>query len=255
MLEHVLLLGHQSQKKNVYHPGFVFLAELALQSDGYVETCDTYRKKHSCRCHVLLELHKTISVPQRLFDVKDATKQSRNLKHTKYHHLDLIRSLTKWESMCSRSLTQLACASQMGTTYDQAWIVRESESVGSLTHACLRAFVHGWTRWTGWPELVRCDRRTHNRGVLGSTLAKNGAAIRPAGLEGAGTNHESRTTRCHAQEDDVESHQRHAHLRQRIDGHDSQRMFQRRQRDDPAWRFRSSTVGTSTSSTQSCHHG
>ena len=72
----------------------------------------------------------------------------------------------------------------MGATYDQAWIVLESESLGSpSSHACLRAFVHGWTRWAGWPTLVRCDRGTHNRGVFGSTLAKNGVAIRPAGLE------------------------------------------------------------------------
>ena len=48
----------------------------------------------------------------------------------------------------------------MGTTYDQAWIVRESDTVGSpSSHACLRAFVHGWTRWAGWPELVRCEHR------------------------------------------------------------------------------------------------
>ena len=72
----------------------------------------------------------------------------------------------------------------MGTTYDQAWNVRESESLGSpSSHACLRAFVHGWTRWAGWPKVARCDRRTHIRGVFGSTFAKNGVAIRPAGLE------------------------------------------------------------------------
>ena len=63
----------------------------------------------------------------------------------------------------------------METTYDQAWIVRESEN--------LRSFVHGWTRWAGWPNLVRCVRRTHNRGVLVSILGMNGVAIRPAGLE------------------------------------------------------------------------
>ena len=38
----------------------------------------------------------------------------------------------------------------MGTTYDQAWIVRESESLGSpSSHACSRAFVHRWTCWAG----------------------------------------------------------------------------------------------------------
>ena len=101
----------------------------------------------------------------------------------------------------------------MGTTYDQAWIVRESETLGSpSSHACLRAFVHSWTRWVGWLRVIRCDRETHIRSVFSSILAKNGGMIRPAGLE---------APRCYAQEDDVESHQRHARIRQRIDGHDS----------------------------------
>ena len=52
-----------------------------------------------------------------------------------------------------------------------------------VTRLCLRAFVRGWTRWAGWTELFRCDRGTHNRGVFGSTLTKNGVAIRPARLE------------------------------------------------------------------------
>ena len=44
----------------------------------------------------------------------------------------------------------------MGSTYDQAWIVRESETLGSpSSRACPRAFVHGWRRWAGWPRLVR----------------------------------------------------------------------------------------------------
>ena len=75
-------------------------------------------------------------------------------------------------------------AVSLGTSYDQSWIVRESESLDSpSSHAYLRAFVHGWTRWAGWPKVVRCDREIHNRGVFGSTLAKHGAAIRPAGVE------------------------------------------------------------------------
>ena len=69
----------------------------------------------------------------------------------------------------------------MGITHDQAWIVRRSVNLGSpSSHACLRAVVHGWT---GWPEVVRCDRGTYNRSVIGSTLTKNGVAITPAGLE------------------------------------------------------------------------
>ena len=85
--------------------------------------------------------------------------------------------------MCSRSLTQLNAVC-MGTTYGQAWIVRESEVHGSpSSHACLRAFVHGWTRWAGWPKLVRCNRGTHNRGIFSSLLAKNGVMIIAAGLK------------------------------------------------------------------------
>ena len=110
-LNRYLFLVTQSQRKNVWHPGFAFLAELALRSGAYLETCDIHRKKHLCRCYVLPELHKTISVPPRPFDARDATTQSRNLKHTKCHRLDPC-SITKWESMCSRSLTQSACVSQ-----------------------------------------------------------------------------------------------------------------------------------------------
>ena len=95
----------QNPKKNAWHPGSVFLAELTLQSDGCIETCDIYRKKHSCRCYVLLELHKTKPTPPRLFDARDATHKAET-SDTQCHHLDLIRSITKWESMCSGSLTQ-----------------------------------------------------------------------------------------------------------------------------------------------------
>ena len=88
--------------------------------------------------------------------------------------------LDVFEIVDSVSILNAVC---MGTTHDQAWIVRESENLGSpSSHACLLAFVHGWTDWAGWPELVRCDPGTHNRGVFGSTLAKNGVVIRPAGL-------------------------------------------------------------------------
>ena len=38
-----------------------------------------------------------------------------------------------------------------------------------------------WLDASGWLAF-RCDRGTHNRGVFGSTLAKNGVVIRPAGL-------------------------------------------------------------------------
>ena len=109
----------------------------------------------------------------------------------------------------------------MGTTYDQAWIVRESENLGSpSSHACLRAFVHGWTRWACWPKLVRCDRGTHNGGVFGSTLAKNGVVIRPAGLEAPEQIGRVERRGDMLKKMMVESHQGHARFRQRVDGHD-----------------------------------
>ena len=49
-------------------------------------------------------------------------------------------------------------------------------------HVCEHSYMVR-TRSAGWPRLVHCDRGTHNRGVFGSTLTKNGVAIRPAGLE------------------------------------------------------------------------
>ena len=72
----------------------------------------------------------------------------------------------------------------MGTTCDQAWILRESETFGSpSSHACLRAVVHGWTRWAGWSGLVRCDRETQNSGIFSSIFAEDGVMIRLAELE------------------------------------------------------------------------
>ena len=106
-----------------------------------------------------------------------------------------------------------------------------------------------------WHELVRCDRGTHNRGVFGSTLAKNGVAIRPAGLEAPEQIGRVERRGAMLKKDDVESHQGHARFSQKIDGHDSQRMLERRQRDGSTRRICSRTVGALTSSTQFGHHG
>ena len=76
------------------------------------------------------------------------------------------------------------------------------------------ASIRAWLDTLGLVGLGSFDvTETHIRSVFSSILAKNGGMIRPAGLE---------APRCYAQEDDVESHQRHARIRQRIDGHDSQ---------------------------------
>ena len=42
----------QNPGKNAQHLGFVFFAELALQSDDCIETCDFCSEKHLWRCHV-----------------------------------------------------------------------------------------------------------------------------------------------------------------------------------------------------------
>ena len=96
--------------------------------------------------------------------------------------------------------------------------MRVPESRFAIVTCTLRAFVHGGTRWTGWPKLVRCGRRTPPQRVIGSTLAKNGAEIRPASMEAP--EHIARVERRgHAQEDDVESHQgpEHASGRESMD--------------------------------------
>ena len=111
-LNRYLFLVTQSPRRNVLHPGFVFLAVLVLRSGDYIETCDPYREEHSYRCYVLPERHKAISMLPRPFDVKDASTQSRDLKHTKCHHLHLCTFNNEVGSMCSRSLTQSACASR-----------------------------------------------------------------------------------------------------------------------------------------------
>ena len=122
----------------------------------------------------------------------------------------------------------------MGTTHDPAWIVRESETLGSpSSHAWLRAFVQGWTRLAGWPRIVRYDRGTHNRGVFHSTLDTNGVVIRPAGFEWQ--EQIGRVERRGAMLKKIMSSRR-----QRIDGQDSQRMRERRQRDCSRRRFCSS---------------
>ena len=128
----------------------------ALQSDEYIETCDILTEKHLCRCCEPPELHKTVSMRSTPFDVRDATTRCRDPKHTQCHHLDPctfnhevgVDVFEVVDSVGMRfSMLNAVC---MGTTYDQAWIVRESETLGSpSSHACLRAFVHGWTRW-GW---------------------------------------------------------------------------------------------------------
>ena len=66
LLEQMPLLVTQSPRKNVWHLGSVFFAELALRSGDHIETCDTNQEKHSCRCYVLPDLHNIFQCRQDL---------------------------------------------------------------------------------------------------------------------------------------------------------------------------------------------
>jgi len=71
-----------------------------------------------------------------------------------------------------------------GTTFEQAWIVREGETNGvPSSSSCRDAFTKGWARPFGWPKFVAGDRGTHNRGVFNQTLSKKGVRFNPAALE------------------------------------------------------------------------
>ena len=179
-LEQMPLLGHPESDKERMTSWLRLPRRARVAIRRYIAICDMYRGNHSCRCYVLLELHKTISMLQRLrcqgCDNKKPRPQTHKVSPPRrytFNHEVVVDGFEIVDSVGMRfSISSAVC---METTYDQAWIVRESEN--------LRSFVHGWTRWAGWPNLVRCDRRTHNRGVLGSILAKNGVAIGLARLE------------------------------------------------------------------------
>ena len=71
-----------------------------------------------------------------------------------------------------------------GTTFQQAFIVREGDTHGvPSSAACLDAFVRGWVRPFGWPKNIAVDRGLHNRGIFAQTLARKGVSNNPAGLE------------------------------------------------------------------------
>ena len=79
-----------------------------------------------------------------------------------------------------------------GTTFAQAWIVREGTSNGPPSSAaCLEAFDKGWVRPYMWPKYVTVDRGVHNRGIFARTLARKGVIFRPAGLESPNNSDES----------------------------------------------------------------
>ena len=73
-LNQYFFLATQSPRKNVQHLCFIFFAVPALRSGDYTETCGIFLEKHLCRCYVLPELHKIISMLSRRCQVCDNTK-------------------------------------------------------------------------------------------------------------------------------------------------------------------------------------
>jgi hypothetical protein len=66
-----------------------------------------------------------------------------------------------------------------GTTFDQAWIVRQGVTHGQPSSAeCFKAFVNSWTGWAGWPLFIFCDRGMLDRGVLRPARKVRRSALR-----------------------------------------------------------------------------
>ena len=63
----------------------------------------------------------------------------------------------------------------MGTTFDEAWIVRESETLGSLRHhvrVCEHSCMAGHVGLVGL-GVFAVNRGTHKRGIFSSILRKD----------------------------------------------------------------------------------
>ena len=72
----------------------------------------------------------------------------------------------------------------MGTTFQQAFIVRDGNTNGvPKSSDCLKAFYNGWVRPYGLPNGMVMDRGLHNRGVFSTTLQQKGVTFRQAALE------------------------------------------------------------------------
>ena len=146
---HLFLVTH-SPRKNVLRPGFIFLAVLALRSSDCIETCDIYREKH------FLQMPRAVRAPQDHINA-DKTYRCQGCDNTFNHEVG-VDVFDVVDSVGMFSILNAVC---VGITYERAWVVKESETLGSpSSHACLPAFVHGWTRWAVWLGLVCCEHTT-----------------------------------------------------------------------------------------------
>ena len=60
LLEQIPLLGHPESEKERLASWLRLPRRARVATGDYIETCDINPEKHSCRCYVLSELHKTI---------------------------------------------------------------------------------------------------------------------------------------------------------------------------------------------------
>ena len=133
-LRRYLFLVTQSPRENVWHLGSVFLAVRALRSDDNIETCNIHPEKHACRCYVLRAPQDYINAVETCRCHRCDNMKPRPQTHKvspprpyTFHHevgLDVFEIV---DSVDMRfSILNPVCT---GTTYDQAWIVRESETL------------------------------------------------------------------------------------------------------------------------------
>ena len=142
-LNRYLFLVTQSPRENVWHLGSVFLTVRALRSSDYIETCDIYQEKQSCRCYVLSGLHKTLSMLPRPQTHKVSPPRPETFNHEV--GLDVFEIV---DSVGMRlSILTAVC---MGTTYDQAWTVRESRDSWFSIITCISASFRTWLDALGW---------------------------------------------------------------------------------------------------------
>ena len=114
---------------------------------------------------------------------------------------DLKHSITKWESMCSRSSTQLTCAPRplmppVRELCTFKYGLRESPTavLHHSTHVYKPSCATGHVGLAG-PDFVWYDRGSHDRGVFSSILIENGCDDLTCWIGNTRTNQQIGTTR------------------------------------------------------------
>ena len=149
LLDQIRLLGHPESEKRKSS----ILASSSLPSPHCYQTITSKlatRKKHSCRCYVLPELHKTASMPPRLHQCR----QDLSMSGARLHKAETsnTQSITTWDPTFNHEVDVdvFEIVDSVGMiTYDRAWIVRESDSRFSIV-TCMSANIRTWLDTLGW---------------------------------------------------------------------------------------------------------